>query len=688
MGYKNNERSTYGIGIVHDRGKWIETWKPYNQSGTGKDSQGNITSYSQKTGERITVAGGVPAVRDYSSYRQVQTRREVAYDAEGWVYYCHDYRVLVMSQRDTRSNQTGSDPKHILEDYIAFAKTYLKQEDPLPVNLPPGQIADVVTDSKPIYPHTPVVTKYVGGVEYFVPSPLLGPEAGGVIMMTLGGHDGTILNEGTGKLLRQGDFVFDGDILSVNKCMVKLALLSSEKKDGFVQIVLKPDTRVQFLPSRPKREGIVDFVLHFGKLLFSGNEKYDRHGYRIITSNAHTGCEGTEFETAYDPVTGKTTVSVFEGVVSIACRTANTPPQIVKAGFSAIMDKDCRHTITTTDPAVNTANTAGWVFNEESGTAITPRADSHVYAYAYSDWSKANWGKYDRLGAGWHPSGGEKRAYLAFDLSGVSAARVGKATLRLFHYHTGGGNALALGVYRVTSSWTEGTGTYKPSTPAKPGEISWVNQPSFDPRPVAQFHPGPGVDKWVEVDVTPLVRAWLSGTPNHGLMIKAEGALTRNTPHAEYGFYSREAAAEKRPVLVLSDGLNAPPVQDASRNFDQALALPCAPDKDFVRSLYHCITHREPTAEALAAQVEHLRSGITRQLMVTYFFASPGYVNQNHDGIRFMTDACQAIYGRQPTAAANGSQDDHRRDVQEPGPLDGDAGLRGQVAPTLHRQSG
>lgn len=89
----------------------------------------------------------------------------------------------------------------------------------------------------------------------------------------------------------------------------------------------------------------------------------------------------------------------------------------------------------------------------------------------------------------------------------------------------------------------------------------------------------------------------------------------------------------------------------AAETFDRAVVLPCAPDRDFVRSLYHCITHREPTPEALDAQVGRLRGGITRQLMVTYFFASPGYVNEKHDGVRFMTDACQAIYGRQPTAA-------------------------------------
>lgn len=184
---------------------------------------------------------------------------------------------------------------------------------------------------------------------------------------------------------------------------------------------------------------------------------------------------------------------------------------------------------------------------------LRPIADSHVYAYSYSNWNKANWGKYNILGAGWHPTGGEKRVYLKFDLAGVDPISVGKATLKLFHYHTGGGNSLNVGVHRVKGPWIEGRGTYKPATIASPGEISWVNQPSFDPYPIVQFNPGLGVNKWVEVDITPLVKSWLSGAPNNGLMIKPEGNLSGGTPEAQYGFRSREFGdTAKRPVLVLS----------------------------------------------------------------------------------------------------------------------------------------
>ncbi len=188
-----------------------------------------------------------------------------------------------------------------------------------------------------------------------------------------------------------------------------------------------------------------------------------------------------------------------------------------------------------------------------SGENLEPIADSHVYAYSYAGWSKANWGKYEILGAGWHPSGGEKRAFLKFDLSGIDPNSVGKATLKLFHYHTGGGNSVDLGVYLVTSHWTEGRGTYKPATKALSDEISWVNQPSIDRYPVVYFNPGKNTNKWLEVDITPLVKAWLSGIPNHGMAIKG-GEELKGKPQAQYGFYSRESKdSAKRPILQLSD---------------------------------------------------------------------------------------------------------------------------------------
>ncbi len=164
------------------------------------------------------------------------------------------------------------------------------------------------------------------------------------------------------------------------------------------------------------------------------------------------------------------------------------------------------------------------VYNQDKNTVrLGPVADNHVYAYAYRGWNTANWGKYENLGAGWNPTGGEKRTFLRFDLTGIAPNSVNKATLKLYHVHTGGGNAVDLGVYRLMSPWREGSGTYhsgQTEQAASSGESSWVNQPGIDRYPVVYFNPGQGVNKWVDVDVTSLIKAWLTGVPNYGMVIK------------------------------------------------------------------------------------------------------------------------------------------------------------------------
>ena len=186
-----------------------------------------------------------------------------------------------------------------------------------------------------------------------------------------------------------------------------------------------------------------------------------------------------------------------------------------------------------------------------------PVADSHVYAYAWKNWNKSNWGAYKVLNAGWNPTGGEKRTYLRFDLAGITPQQATQVRLRLYHYATADGPTQKLGVYRVLGKWIEGRGDYpgKPNDLARPGEITWVNQPPCEKNPMATFSPGAKANKFVEVDVTELVKSWLAGKPNHGMMIKAIGPLGRATPASTYGFYAREhEEAPKRPALVFGDG--------------------------------------------------------------------------------------------------------------------------------------
>ena len=185
---------------------------------------------------------------------------------------------------------------------------------------------------------------------------------------------------------------------------------------------------------------------------------------------------------------------------------------------------------------------------------LYPVADGDVYAYSYRNWNWANWGMYNTMGAGWHPVGGEKRAYLRFDLP--AGLDISRAVLKLYQYHSAG-PVHTLGVYRVTSPWEEGTDTYhsgEAEEKAAPGELCWMQQPSFDPVPVATFTSAAAVPAWVEVDITSLVAQWQGGTPNYGLVVKTTNEHpTASDPEARSGFFTKEHLDQaNRPVLELS----------------------------------------------------------------------------------------------------------------------------------------
>jgi len=306
-------------------------------------------------------------------------------------------------------------------------------------------------------------------------------------------------------------------------------------------------------PSAKQKSKRSSISMAAGRLwsLFAGQ----KGTYKIETFNSVVAVEGTSFETAYDVASETTTVMVFEGVVKLSCKIGDLESVLVNADQIATMDGQCVHRLSKLDPSANTPAKAGWSGVKTSALLeLSPVADSHVYAFTYLNWNKSNWGAFQNLGAGWHPQGGEKRTYLKFDLTDLTLDDNGKATLKLFHYHTGGSNAVALGVHQVTSPWEEGVGTYKPATIAGSGEITWINQPSFNPTPEMGFNPGKDTNNWIELDVTPLVKNWLADEPNYGLVIKSQGSM-QSKPESQYSFRSREfKESDKRPVLVLSGG--------------------------------------------------------------------------------------------------------------------------------------
>ncbi len=184
--------------------------------------------------------------------------------------------------------------------------------------------------------------------------------------------------------------------------------------------------------------------------------------------------------------------------------------------------------------------------------SLHPVADNYVYAFSYLGWNNTNWGGHGLANAGWHPSGGESRCYPKFDLPGRD--KVDKATLRLYQGHAKGNGGLELGLHKVTAAWREGVGTYPPTekTKTSPGDLTWNQQPAFLPEPATIFKPPRGINEWVEIDITSLVNEWLSGTPNHGLVIKAQGNLASSTPECIHGFRTREFEDQNlRPILLL-----------------------------------------------------------------------------------------------------------------------------------------
>ena len=153
---------------------------------------------------------------------------------------------------------------------------------------------------------------------------------------------------------------------------------------------------------------------------------------------------------------------------------------------------------------------------------------------------------------------------LCYTLKPVSNSPVSnsRAVLKLYQLYRAG-PVHTLGVYRVTSPWEEGNDTYhsgEVEETAAPGELCWMQQPSFDLVPVATFTSATAVPAWVEVDITSLVQQWQGGTPNYGLVVKTTNEHpTASDPVALSGYYTKEHPDQaNRPVLVLSLSGTAP----------------------------------------------------------------------------------------------------------------------------------
>jgi hypothetical protein len=139
-------------------------------------------------------------------------------------------------------------------------------------------------------------------------------------------------------------------------------------------------------------------------------------------------------------------------------------------------------------------------------------------------------------------TGDSKRTLLRFDVSGLVGSTAEKATLTLF---TDGSDEISAKICAVTSSWDEGRGSYNTNatwTNRKTG-IRWTaaggdhNASSCIPFRLRN-------ERYVSVDITPIVAGWLAGAPNNGLIVIG-------TTYG-YGEVSlREDSTSKRPSLAV-----------------------------------------------------------------------------------------------------------------------------------------
>lgn len=125
------------------------------------------------------------------------------------------------------------------------------------------------------------------------------------------------------------------------------------------------------------------------------------------------------------------------------------------------------------------------------------------------------------------------RAYLRFDLDPLpSAARIEEATLVL----------VPVGPPRPWKDWEV---EVRPTRNPVPTGLAWATQPAVSSLTA------PGVltaESRIHADVTEVVRAWVKGTPNHGLQLRGR---PESAPHnVEVYRYDAEHIAQ-RPRLVI-----------------------------------------------------------------------------------------------------------------------------------------
>lgn len=180
-------------------------------------------------------------------------------------------------------------------------------------------------------------------------------------------------------------------------------------------------------------------------------------------------------------------------------------------------------------------------------------ADAQVRDWVgYGD---TNYGTSTGMYVGYDLDTGTFRSFVRFDLSSIpSGSTINSASFNA--YVDGVSGSPTIDVYRVLSSWGE-------------HNITWNNQPDVEEVPtVSRVVSYDDEGEWISWDVTELVRAWLAGTPNHGLSLWGPtGGWAR--------FNTRETAYT--PYLLVN--YTGPPITPPVDNTPPEVSISYSPER-------------------------------------------------------------------------------------------------------------
>jgi glucose/arabinose dehydrogenase len=235
---------------------------------------------------------------------------------------------------------------------------------------------------------------------------------------------------------------------------------------------------------------------------------------------------GLELNVSGNTITGPATVRSWEAFDL----NVNAPAQTDSLGrlwsFASWSDGGAAsHTIAT--PASPATYTAAFQPSTSQTLTFTPAAD----AYVRQDAASSNFGSDPTLQVDGSPV---KDTLLRFDVSGVGAADVTSARLRLHNVDAASAGGDVHTLVDPLASWSEGS-------------VNWGSAPAGDPSILGSFGAvSPG--NWYEVDVTGAVNG--DGPVNLRITSTASNG-------ADYA--SKEGAAGLAPQLVVSTASSGPP---------------------------------------------------------------------------------------------------------------------------------